>query len=125
MWTWWFIARDDEAPRMPDEEEGDRPVLSFEADEPEIAALAEAIGATYEPVLVFEIDAERSIVRVPDAFVRKLAQVDPASVVPMWQAKSDSIRARGVASLAATLAEMREFAAQAASGPGIVAYRET
>ena len=126
MWTWWFIARDDEAARMPDEEEGDRPGVSFDADESELAALGAAIGATYEAVPVFEIDATRSIVRVRDAFVRKLAEVsDAASGVSMWQAKSDSIRIREAPSLVATLTEMRDFAVEAANGPGILAYRET
>lgn len=126
MWTWWFIARDDEASRMPEEEEGDRPVLSFEADEIELAALAQAMGAHYELVPIFEIDENRSIVRVPDAFVRKLTEVsDATTTVRMWQTKSESIRGREAASLVEMFTEMRDFATEAANGPGIVAYRET
>ncbi len=111
---------------MPEEEEGDRPVLSFEADESEVAALGVALGAKYEPAPIFDIDEHRSIVRVPDAFVRKLAEVgDVVTAARTWQRESASIRGREAASLAAMLAEMRDFAAVAASGPGIVAYRET
>ncbi len=111
---------------MPNEEEGDRPVLSFEAGEEEIAALGSAIGVMYEPLLVFRLDANRSIIRVPDAFVRALANIsDTAAAVRTWQAMSASIGRRDAASLTVTLTKMRDFAAEAANGPGIVAYRET
>lgn len=111
---------------MPDEEEGDRPVLSFEADESEVAALGVALGVKYEPAPIVDIDEHRSIVRVPDAFVRKLAEVgDVMTAARTWQGESPSIRGRDAASLTAMLTEMRDFAAAAANGPGIVAYRET
>ncbi len=125
MWTWWFIARDDEAPRMPDEEEGDRPALCFEADERELAALGVALGAAYEPAVVFEIDESRSIVRVPNAFVRKLGEVsDVGAAARAWRSAS-SIGGREEAQVIGTLTEMRDFAAEAAKGPGVLAYRET
>ena len=102
---------------MPEEEEGNRPVVSFEADEPELAALGEVIGAAYEPTLVHAIDAHRSIHRVPAAFVSRLAQVtDPASTARDWQARCASMRPREASSLEATLVELREFAASAVRG---------
>lgn len=125
MWTWWFIARDDEAPSMPDEEEGDRPCLSFEADAPDLAALGEALGAPYEAEVIFVIDESRSIVRVPDAFVAKLAAMsDIDAVARAWRSESESMGLREVDAVVATLAELRDFAGMARRGPGIVAYRE-
>lgn len=110
---------------MPEEEEGDRPVLSFEADESELVSLAAVIGARYEPTLIYAIDAERSIHRLPEVFVRKLAELsDTVSTVRAWQAQCASMRLRDAVSLQTTLAEMREFAVSAINGPGIVVYRE-
>lgn len=121
MATWWFIARDDEAPGMLEEEQGDRPVLAIESDERELSALGDAIGAKYEPAVIFVIDDARSIVRVPTVFASTLARLgDVARAARLW---SDSI-GRQDASMAEMLTEMRDFAIEALKGPGIVSYRE-
>jgi hypothetical protein len=133
MWTWWFIGRDDEAPHLPEEEEGDRPGLALDVVEPELRALGEVLGAAYEPRTIFvisehrsAIDTPQSIARIPEPFVRALAAViDVASVIDRWRAACDSLRARDVPALVAHLEQMRDFAAEAMQGPGILAFRET
>lgn len=107
---------------MPDEEQGDRPVLSIDADERDLAALGEVIGAKYDVSVVFTLDETRSIVRVSNAFVTALARVsDVSSVAQSWR---DLTRPRGP-SLNETLTDMRDFATEALKGPGIVTFRET
>ena len=133
MWTWWFIGRDDEASHLPEEEEGDRPGLAVDVVEPELRALGEVLGAAYEPRTIFlisehrsAIDTPQSIARIPEPFVRALAAViDFASVVDRWRAACSSLRARDLSALVAHLKEMRDFAAEAMQGPGIIAHRET
>ena len=48
---------------MPEEEEGDRPVLSFDADEHELGALGSALGAAYESQY-FYLKRDPNLVRV-------------------------------------------------------------
>ena len=98
----------------------------FEADEQELAALGVALGVPYQTTLLHSIDEGQSIDRVPELFVRQLAELtDVPATARTWQARCASMGQRSATSLEATLTELREFAASAIEGPGIVVYRQT
>jgi hypothetical protein len=71
---WWFIARDEEAPNMPNEEEGDRPSLYIDAEEEDLVALGAVLESPFTPSPVFAIEHQGVRDRASPRVVRASAQ---------------------------------------------------